>query len=183
MKKQTLTTRELTYIALMAVLMAVCAWIAIPSAVPFTMQTFGVFVALSLLGGRRGTWSVGVYLLLGAVGLPVFAGFKGGLGALLGSTGGYIIGFFAAGLVYWLVTTILGTKVWVEAVAMVLGLMVCYAFGTAWFMVVYAQSAPAISVATALSWCVIPYIIPDLGKIALALVLSRRLGKQFKRIA
>ena len=66
---------SLTYVALMAALMAVCAWITIPvGPVPFTMQTFAVFAALGLLGGKRGTLAVVVYLLLGLVGLPVFAG-------------------------------------------------------------------------------------------------------------
>lgn len=83
----------MAYIALFAVLMAVCSWISIPAVVPFTLQTFGVFVAVSVLGGKRGTLAVVLYLLMGVVGLPVFAGFSGGLGVLLGSTGGYIVGF------------------------------------------------------------------------------------------
>ena len=81
-----LRTRDLTYVALCAVLIAVCAWISIPAPVPFTLQTFGIFAALTLLGGRRGCYAVAVYLLLGLVGLPVFAGFQGGIGALLGTT-------------------------------------------------------------------------------------------------
>ena len=85
-------TRAMVYIAAFAALMAACAWISIPAAVPFTMQTFGVFLALGLLGGRRGTIAVLVYLLLGAMGLPVFAGFMGGFGVLLGTTGGYLAG-------------------------------------------------------------------------------------------
>ena len=95
-----LRTRDLTYVALCAVLIAVCAWISIPAPVPFTLQTFGIFAALTLLGGRRGCYAVAVYLLLGLVGLPVFAGFQGGAGTLLGVTGGYILGFGAAALIY-----------------------------------------------------------------------------------
>ena len=79
---------DLVLIALFAALMALCAWVTVPYAVPFTMQTFGVFLALLLLGGKRGTICMAVYLLLGAVGLPVFSGFRGGVGALVGSTGG-----------------------------------------------------------------------------------------------
>lgn len=93
---------SLTYVALMAALMAVCAWITIPvGPVPFTMQTFAVFAALGLLGGKRGTLAVVVYLLLGLVGLPVFAGFSSGAAALLGPTGGFLLGFLASALVYW----------------------------------------------------------------------------------
>ena len=84
---------DLVLIALFAALMALCAWVTVPYAVPFTMQTFGVFLALLLLGGKRGTICMAVYLLLGAVGLPVFSGFRGGVGALVGSTGGYLVGF------------------------------------------------------------------------------------------
>ncbi len=104
-------TLDLVYIAVFAVLMAVCAWISTPKtpiSVPFTLQTFAVFAALVILGGRRGFWAVVVYLLMGLVGLPVFSGFQGGPGVLLGTTGGYIIGFIGSALVYWLVTAKLG---------------------------------------------------------------------------
>ena len=86
-KKPWLTTYELCTTALGAALMAICAWISIPTAVPFTLQTFAVFMVTGLLGLKCGTLSVLVYLLLGAVGLPVFTGFKGGLSALVGTTG------------------------------------------------------------------------------------------------
>ena len=94
-------TQELARAALFAALIAICSWISIPTAVPFTLQTFAVFLALGVLGGKLGTLSVAVYLLLGAVGLPVFAGFQGGLGALLGATGGYLAGFLLTALTVW----------------------------------------------------------------------------------
>ena len=108
------------------------------------------------------------------MGVPVFSGFRGGLSVLLDTTGGYIIGFVAAALVYWLMTVKLGESSSVSIAACVLGLAVCYAFGTAWFLVVYARNAGPIGLTTALGWCVIPYILPDLLKLALAVVLSRR---------
>ena len=104
-------TLDLAYIALSAVLMAVCARITVPLPTPlvqFTLQTFAMFMALLVLGGRRGLYAMVVYLLLGAVGMPVFSGFRGGMGVLLDTTGGYIIGFVAAALVYWLVTARMG---------------------------------------------------------------------------
>ncbi len=168
--------QSMAYIALFAVVMAVCSWISIPILeVPYTLQTFAVFLAVGVLGGKRGTLAVLVYILLGAVGVPVFAGFTGGLGYLLGNTGGYIIGFLFTALLMWLLEALLGRKLWILGVSMVLGLVVCYAFGTAWFMVVYARNAGAVGLGTALGWCVIPYIIPDLVKIALALILTNRL--------
>lgn len=174
--KPKMRTVDMAYIAMFAVVMAVCAWISIPAAVPFTLQTLGVFLAVGMLGGKRGTLAVLIYLLLGAVGMPVFAGFNGGLGYMLGSTGGYIVGFLLSALTMWGFEAALGRKTWVLAVSMVLGLAVCYAFGTAWFMVVYAKNTGAIGLMTALGWCVIPYIVPDLVKIALALLLQKLLS-------
>ena len=178
--KPRMRTVDMAYIALFAVVMAVCAWISIPASVPFTLQTFGVFLAVGLLGGKRGALAVLIYLLLGAVGIPVFAGFNGGLGYMLGSTGGYIVGFLLSALVMWGFDAALGRKTWVLAVSMVLGLVVCYAFGTAWFMVVYARNSGPIGLMTALGWCVIPYIVPDLVKIALALVLQKVLSQAIR---
>ena len=173
--KKNFRTIDLVYIALGAVLITICSWISIPTTVPFTMQTFAVFFVLSALGGRRGTVSIIVYVLLGAFGVPVFAQFASGIGILLGSTGGYIVGFIFMGLVYWLIVRFLGKKLWVEILAMVIGLAVCYSFGTVWFMIVYAKANGAVGIATVLAWCVIPFILPDLIKLGLALALSRRL--------
>lgn len=173
-------TYDMVYIAVFAVLMAICSWISIPTAVPFTLQTFGVFLAIGVLGGRRGSLAVLVYILLGVIGVPVFAGFTGGIGILLRNTGGYIVGFLFSALVMWAMEMLLGKKAWVLALSMVVGLVVCYAFGTAWFMVVYAKDAGAIGITTALGWCVFPFVIPDLIKIALAMALSKRLAAMIK---
>ena len=90
------------------------------------------------------------------------------------------MGFVLSALVMWAMEAALGRKTWVLAVSMVLGLVVCYAFGTAWFMVVYARNSGPIGLMTALGWCVIPFIIPDLVKIALAVVLTRILKPHVK---
>lgn len=168
-------TRNMVYIALFAVLMAVCAWISVPAAVPFTMQTFAVFLAAGVLGGRRGTLAIVVYILMGAVGMPVFSHFTGGLGVLFQATGGYILGFLFTSLILWGMEALLGGKLWVKITSMVLGLIACYAFGTVWFMILYTRNTGAIGLGAALLWCVVPYIIPDLIKMALALTLTRRL--------
>ena len=175
------TTRENTgdmvYIAMFAVLIAVCSWISVPATVPFTLQTFGVFVTVGVLGGKRGSLSVLVYLLLGMIGVPVFAGFSGGIGCLLGSTGGYIIGFLFSALVMWGMEMAFGKSRFVLVLSMILGLMVCYLFGTIWFMTVYARTTGAIGVMTALGWCVFPYIIPDGIKIVLAMILCKKVAQ------
>jgi biotin transport system substrate-specific component len=175
-----LTPMDMALTSLFAVLIAVCAWIAIPSAVPFTMQTFGLFMALGLLGGKRGTLAVALYLLLGLAGIPVFSGFRGGFGVLAGITGGYLIGFLFAALLYWAIARSQSGSVWRMAFGMAAGLLLDYAFGTAWFMLFYAKAYGAIGLWAALSMCVIPFILPDLVKMALAAALVKALPKRVK---
>lgn len=173
-------TRDIAYIAIFTALMAVCSWISIPTAIPFTLQTMAVFLAVGLLGGKRGTIAVAAYVLLGAVGAPVFANFSGGVGILLGQTGGYILGFIGSALLMWALERSLGGKLWGLGLSMVLGLLVCYAFGTAWFMVVYPMGGESVTLWTALTWCVFPYVVFDLIKIALALTLTSQLRRHVK---
>lgn len=172
-----LKTIDLTLCGIFAAVLAICSWIQIPGPVPFTLQTFGIFAALGLLGGKRGTIAICVYLLLGAFGVPVFAGFKGGLGALFGATGGYLLGFLLSGLCIWLAEKFLGDSLRVFIPAMILGLLLCYAFGTAWFVVVYTKANGAISVGKALALCVIPFLPFDAIKLALAVVVRQALKK------
>ena len=175
-----LRTKDLTLIALFTVLTAVCAWISVPVPAPFvqfTMQTFADFATLLTLGGKRGTYAVTAYLLLGAVGAPVFSNFRGGLGVLLGATGGYILGFFFTALLYWAMTARLGETLPVKLAAGVLGMAVYYAFGTAWYLVLYARMGKPMGLLAALGYCVFPFVLPDLAKLALAALLSRRAGK------
>ncbi len=177
-------TRDMALCALFAALLAVCAWLVIPIGdVPFTLQTFGVFAALGLLGGKRGTIAIAVYLLLGAVGAPVFAGFKGGVGALLGVTGGYLVSYIFMGLIVIAAEKLFGDRTIVFLIAGVIALIVCYAFGTAWFVVAYAKTAGPISWAAALGKCVIPFVLPDLAKLALAVFLRDRLKRYVPKTA
>ena len=173
-------TADMAHIAMFVAVMAICAWIAIPGPVPFTLQTFGVFLTAGVLGGKKGSLAVLIYLLLGMVGAPVFAGFTGGIGHILSTTGGYIVGFLFSALVMWAMEGISGKKKGMLAFSMILGLLVCYGFGTAWYMYVYMNQTGAIGLLTALSRCVFPYVIPDGIKIALALILCGRLGKAYR---
>lgn len=175
MTKRKIKTNDLAYIGLFVVLIAICAWISIPFVVPFTLQTFAIFMAVRLLGGKRGFFALAAYFLLGAAGLPVFAGFKSGLGALLGTTGGYILGFVFIAAAYWLVTAFFGEKIYARVAGMLLGLLLCYAFGTAWFIVFYAQTTGPIGISVALGMCVLPFVPLDIIKMALALLAGRKL--------
>ncbi len=159
--------KNMTLAALFAALTAVCAWISIPVGdVAFTMQTFAVFLTLGLLGGKWGAVSILIYLLLGAAGMPVFSGFRGGIGALVGVTGGYLWGFLAAALIYWVLER------FGKLPAMVAGQAVCYLCGSLWFAVYSGGGMGLI-----LLRCVVPYLIPDGVKIGLAYTLSRRLAR------
>ena len=170
-----LSARELSLAAIGIALIAVCSWISVPMMIPFTLQTFAVCLISARLGLKLSLWTVAGYILLGAVGIPVFSGFRGGPGALLGATGGYIVGFFFTALAVGLAVKKFGFKLPVLLISMALGILLCYAFGTAWFMGVYARGTGPVSLGTALSWCVVPYLIPDAAKIALASLLALRL--------
>ena len=182
-KKKNIKLQDLVYMAIGAVIITVCSWISIPAAVPFTLQTFAVFLVVSLLGGKRGTVSILVYILLGAVGVPVFSGMTGGFIKLIGVTGGYIIGFIFVGLIYWLSEVVFKRscskmrRIMIHSLVQLAGLLICYAFGTAWFMVAYAQSSGPVGLGAALGMCVVPFIIPDIIKMAAAIVLAERLRK------
>ncbi|MBQ1212073.1 MAG: biotin transporter BioY [Clostridia bacterium] len=154
--------------------MAVCSWIAIPAPIPFTLQTLGLFITVSLLGGRRGSMAVLIYLLLGLVGVPVFASFTGGIGIFMGERGGYLIGLFIAALVMWGMERLSGRSARAAILSMALGLTVCYTFGTVWFAAVHARVGNAVSAWSVISLCVLPYIIPDALKVTLAWYIRKR---------
>ena len=175
-------TRDIAYIGIFTALMAVCSWISLPlpSGIPVTLQTFGLFMAVGVLGGRRGTLAVAAYLLLGLVGAPVLAGFAGGIGSYLTPSGGYLVGFIFTALLMWGMEQLLGQKKWVLLLSMALGMVVYYAFGTAWFMVAYARGEGAVGLLTVLGMCVFPYLVPDGVKLALAWMLSSELRRHVK---
>lgn len=164
-----MNVRNMVRAAVFAAVMVICSWISIPTgSISFTLQTFALFFTLGTLGGRNGTVCCTVYLLLGVMGLPVFSGFHGGIAVLFGPTGGFLLGFPLACLVYWGITCLLGEKS--GLFAMILGQLLCYVTGTVWFVFVYGGSA-----GIAFTACVLPFLLPDAIKLALAFILSKRL--------
>lgn len=163
-----LNTKTLTQTALCTAFITVCSWLIIPGAVPFTLQTFGVFFTLFILGPKHGGSAVLMYILLGAAGLPVFSGFGAGLGVLCGPTGGYIFGFLAMTACVLIFEKFCSYKV----LPIILGLLICYAFGTIWFSIV-----GGVSFFEAITVCVIPFVLPDLIKLALARALYIKLRR------
>ncbi len=173
--KRSLTIHDLCLCALFTALLTICAWITIPAPIPFTLQSFGVFVTLLVLGGKRGTLSFTAYLLLGALGVPLFSGFRSGLGALFDTTGGYLVGFLLAAVLYHVLNP---RTVRRKLAALIAGQGVVYLFGTVWFAVLYAARTGIEGLGTALIWCVVPFVIPDMVKLWLALFLANRLHKK-----
>ena len=148
-------TYHIVYTGIFAVLLAICSWLSVPTLIPFTLQTFGVFFTILMLGGKQGTISILIYLLLGAVGIPVFSNFGAGSS--------------------WISEKFFGKKRIVQIVSLMLGLFLCYAFGTFWFMKISFHSGTIYGLTTVLTMCVFPFILPDLAKLWLACILSRRI--------
>ena len=156
-------------------IISICAWISIPMVpIPITLQTLGIFITASILGAKLGTVSIIIYILLGAVGLPVFSNFTGGFGILLSPTGGFIIGFIFTALTVGIITSF-KNSILTNTLAMLLGLLLCYTFGTVWYCI-YAN----VDFITAVLICVVPFLIGDAVKIATASILVTKLKKHIK---
>lgn len=169
--------QNLTLCGLFTAIICVCSWITVPTAVPFTLQTLGIFLSVGVLGARLGLCSLVTYILLGAVGLPVFSGFQGGAGVLLGATGGYIWGFAVAVAVMWLWEKLFGNSVKAFLVSQIIATLICYALGSVWFYVVYAKKVGDIGFAGIIFTCVLPFALPDMAKIILATILTKKIRK------
>lgn len=169
------------YIAMFTAIIAIFAQIRLPiGVIPFTLQTLGVFLAGGVLGAKRGTISILIYILLGAVGVPVFNGFSGGLGVLFGVTGGYIIGFIFTALIIGLASDHWNKKTSILIISIIIGTIVYYVFGTAWYIILMNSQGNVTGLMAALSSCVIPFLIPDAVKIAVSVIIINRLNKIIK---
>lgn len=176
-KKPLFTVRELVFTALCAALICVAGPISVPiGAIPISLGTFAIYFTAALLGGKRGTFAVIVYILIGMVGLPVFTGMRGGAAVLFGATGGYIIGYIPLALITGVFSDMKVKFNWTMPVGMVLGTVALYTFGTAWFMIMSGSTLKA-----ALAACVVPFLLFDSIKMALSTILAiplrARLGK------
>ena len=181
--------RQLTIAALIAACLAVTSWIValLPSAVPLTLQTFFVVLAALLLRPRWAAASMATYVGLGAIGLPVFSGGKGGAAVLVGPTGGYLVAFIVAALIGSLIAGSAAAgrgdrsgsgarrPLWRQAGAAVVMILVIDALGTAWLA--YSAHLP---LAAALVAGVLPFIIGDAIKAAAALATARLLTRVTK---
>ncbi len=162
--------------ALCAALIAVSSFIIIPlSVIPVTLQTFTVCAVAGLLGAKWGLAAVSVYVMLGALGLPVFSGFGGGIGVLLGAGGGYIWGFFLIALTVGVAADKFGAKFSIMAFSMGIGMLLCYVAGSLWYTVAFSSGEGLLTV---LSACIFPFILPDAVKIIAAAALVSKIKKR-----
>ncbi|MDY4484427.1 biotin transporter BioY [Butyricicoccus porcorum] len=176
-KKTKTNVREMALIAVMAAVTCVLGPLSVPiGVVPISFTNLAVYLAIYVLGCKRGTISYIVYLLIGLVGVPVFSSFTGGVGKLFGPTGGYLIGFiFMALICGWFIDKF-DCKLVPSFVGMVLGTIVCYVFGTVWLAYQAGMSFYA-----ALAAGVLPFIIGDLVKMVIAAVIGPQVRRQLAR--
>lgn len=163
----------LALISLFSALICVCSFISIPFVIPITLQLFGVYIALFTLGGKRGLMSVLLYISIGAVGLPVFSGFTGGISRLFDATGGYIFGFVILSLVYFALSSVFPKRRFFTAVASGVSLMALYLSGSLWYAFVYLDGAESFTHVLYVS--VLPFVVLDAAKIFIAYIISERI--------
>ena len=171
--------KQIALVGLMAAIICVLAPFALPipiSPVAISLGTLAIYFVLTVLGLKLGTVSVIVYILLGLVGLPVFAGFTSGPGKLFGPTGGYIIGYLFMAPICGFFIDRWGDKLLPSFLGMVLGTAVLYLFGSLWLAYQASYTLPQAFMAG-----VVPYIPGDLVKLILAMILGRQVRKHLKR--
>ena len=161
-------TRDMVLTGVFAAVICAFSPFSVPvGPIPISLASFAVYLAAAVLGAKRGTAAVCIYVLIGTLGIPVFSGFSGGIGKVLGVTGGYIIGYIFCALVSGLIIDKFGKNKAVYPLALAAGTVVLYAFGTAWFMV---QTGNGLY--ESLMLCVIPFLIGDAIKIAVSSVVA-----------
>ena len=170
---QKIRTKQMVLIALMTAVTCVLGPLSIPlpfSPVPISLTNFAIFLAIFILGMKNGTISFIIYLLLGAVGVPVFSSFRGGLQVLAGPTGGYLIGFIFLALIMGFALDHFDRKLVPTIIGMIIGMAVGYAFGTVWL-----AKLLSLSFKEGLMMGVIPYLPGDAAKIIIAAIVGPKL--------
>ncbi len=164
-------TKDLLYIAVFSALMAACAWISVPWAIPFTMQTFAVFLAAAVLGGKRAATAVAVYILAGAFGMPVFSGGRAGAEVIFSQAGGYLLGFLPCAYIAGKLCEKTKKRPLATCLSLFAGLLCDYILGALWLLLTYSKGGIAIGMVTLL------FLLPDIAKILLAYIISIRFQK------
>ena len=167
-KRPTFSSKNLTLIAVFTAIISIVSPFTIQAfTVPISLSSLAIFIASATLGGKNAFISTACYVLLGLIGLPVFSNFMGGLGAIMGVTGGYIIGYLPCAFIVGVIITALGNKKELYFIAFIAGTIILYLFGTVFYVIVYK-----VSFLVSISTCVLPFLIVDFIKIVLATVFS-----------
>lgn len=188
MSHSAISIKDICYSAIFAAIIAVLAQLSIPlpGGVPLTLQTLAVMLAGVILGAKNGCIAVIIYILLGAVGLPVYAGFKGGLSTILGPTGGFIVSFWTISLCAGLGIRFgsrakrnlnsLKLYYFFIAVGILIGAVCNYIIGVVWFSTVTGNTS-----LDAIKLCVLPFVVTDLIKVVLATAFGPVLAKALRK--
>lgn len=167
-KRPTFSSKNLTLIAVFTAILCIVSPFSIQAfSVPISLSSLAVFIAATTLGGKNALISTLCYVSLGVIGLPVFSGFLGGFGVIMGVTGGYIIGYLPCAFIVGVIITALKGKKGLYFIAFIVGTIILYIFGTAFYIVVYK-----VNILVALSTCVVPFLVVDGVKIILATIYS-----------
>ena len=171
-----MTVKKITSIGLMTAFLCIVApWAIHIGPIPITLATFGIYLVSAVLGAKYATMSVIIYLMLGAVGVPVFSGFSGGIQRLVGMTGGYLLGYLPCAIIISLIISEAKRSFILYLVAMLIGTVILYSIGTVWYMWQTGTTLFA-----ALGLCVIPFLPGDVIKLVAASVLGCELNKRLK---
>lgn len=171
-----MTIKKITSVGLMTAFLCIMApWAIHIGPIPITFATFGIYLVSAVLSAKYATMSVMIYLILGAVGVPVFSGFSGGVQRIVGMTGGYLLGYVPCALIISLIISKAKRSFIWYFVAMITGTVILYSIGTVWYMWQTGNSLFA-----ALSLCVVPFLPGDVIKLAAASVLGYELNKRLK---
>ena len=177
-EKPKMTTQTIALIAVMTAVTCVLAPFSLPiGPVPISFTNLTIYIGLYVLGMKKETISCAVYLIIGLAGVPVFSGFSGGPGKLIGPTGGYLIGFVPMAIVAGFFIDKFDGKRVPSILGMVIGTAICYTLGTAWFCI-QADS----QLVNALGLCVFPFLPGDAVKIVVAAVFGPQIQKTLRRL-
>ena len=177
-KSLTIPVRDMVFAALFAaVLCAVAPFSIAIGPVPMSFATLVIYLAAGALDWKLGVISTLLYVIIGAVGVPVFSNFEGGFHKVVGVTGGFIIGYIPCALATGLIFEAFRKRLPGYVLGMIIGTILLYSCGAAWFMLQTSSPLPV-----ALALCVTPFIPVDAVKIALACIITPQLRKALQHI-
>ena len=169
-------TYNISLIAFFTTLLVISSWFTIPFVIPFTLQTLVIFIFIQVLDLKKSVVILLIYFLLGIIGIPVFNSFQSGLVVFIGPTGGFLIGFIPMIIVSKLLTLNKSNKTSKSKnlstfISLFIGLVCCYVISVLWYILIYDTSTNVLS---AFSILVLPFIIPDIIKIIISIMIVKR---------